>query len=359
MLRQNLIVSLSLLASMLLAGCAAQKQTQAPQLTHAPPPVFTPPPVDEPAKDDPDRNYPPPPIFDPSPIFDPKPLDVPLPIFVPPPIQTAAARRANKADHGGKPQLLVKTKVKGITLYKMVIDLDDPQTYITVALPHDAVEANSAQVTHGDEEFPSFVHRYKAALLANGTFFSKDDQKRIMGNLVTEGCFRKYSQWENYGTTFGIKADNELEMVTARKEGQPNWSDYWFSITCGPRLVKAGQVSVDAESEGFQDSHVLTIGPRAAIGFDREKRQIIYAAFLYGLSLEKEAELMKALGCDEAMNLDGGASRALASDGTVLIKAGRPLTNVLVVYDSKHPAPKPVVASWKRFQDGERPVAPN
>lgn len=324
------------------------------------PPMFVPPAPDElttvaPGSAD-DVSFDPPPPF-----FDPKPPDEPLPFFTPPSVQTKAAtdHRVLKGQKGGKPIKFEKTKVKGIPLYKVVINLDDPQTIITVGLPNGAHEANSSTVTYGDETFDSFNKRYKAAFMANGTFFSKDGEKRVMGNMVSEGKFLKYSQWENYGTTLGIKANNELEMVTARLEGQPNWADYWFSITCGPRLVKQGEVSVCAADEGFQDSHVFTIGPRCAIGFNRAKHQLIYCAFLRGLSLEKEAELMKALGCDEAMNLDGGASRALAQDGHVVLKPGRPLTNILVVYDTKHPAPAVATASWNRFQEGERPTIPN
>ena len=48
---------------------------------------------------------------------------------------------------------------------------------------------------------------------------------------------------------------------------------------------------------------------------------------------------MKAIGCYEAMNLDGGASRALAASSKILVPAGRSLTNAIVVYDGKHPAP--------------------
>jgi hypothetical protein len=63
---------------------------------------------------------------------------------------------------------------------------------------------------------------------------------------------------------------------------------------------------------------------------------------------------MKAIGCYEAMNLDSGASRALAHNGSILIHAGRPLTNVIIVYDKLHPAPQALVKSWQRFQtDGK------
>jgi hypothetical protein len=334
----------------MLAGCSPP---QPKEVAESPPPMFVPPDVkvDEQQQD----SFEPPESF-----FTPEPTKTPLPFFVPPPIQSEAAteKKILKQNKGGKPVHFERTKLGGIPVYKLVMDLDDPQTLITVSLPNGVDEANSATVSHGDEAFESYCKRNRGAMLANGTFFSKDAEKRVMGNLVSDGKFRKYSEWENYGTTFGIKANNELEMVTARVEGQPRWDDYWFSLTCGPRLVRGGQVSIAAADEGFQDSHVFTIGPRSAIGFNRDKHQIIYCAFLRGLSLEREAELMKSAGCDEAMNLDGGASRALAADGKILLKAGRPLTNVIVIYDAKHPAPSAVAESWNRFQDGERPKVP-
>jgi len=62
---------------------------------------------------------------------------------------------------------------------------------------------------------------------------------------------------------------------------------------------------------------------------------------------------MKAIGCHEAMNLDGGASKAFAANGKILAPAGRPLTNVIVVYDAKNPAPTALQQSWARFQKGD------
>lgn len=279
-------------------------------------------------------------------------LPLPPPFYIPPPLKKVHKRKGASAA-----LRFEKKKVRGVSLYQTTIDLADPQTYMSIALPHGALEANSSFVSYGDEPFESFVKRCHGAVLMNGTFFSKDAEKRVMGNLVSEGKFLKYSRWENYGTTLGIKAGNDLEMVTARAEGQPKWDDHWFSLTCGPRLLRRGEVWVYPEIEGFTDSHVLTVGPRQAIGYPKSRDKIYLVTFLSGLSLEKEAELMRSIGCYEAMNLDGGASRALAHDGTIVINAGRPLTNVLVVYDKVHPAPNNVVESWSRFQDGDHPDA--
>lgn len=256
----------------------------------------------------------------------------------------------------GKPVQFAKKALHRTSFYQAVIDLRDPDTFLAIGLANNATEANCAAFTHGDEAFASLVKRSNAALVLNGTFFSKDDQKRVMGNMVSAGRFLKYSQWENYGTTLGLKAGNEPEMVTARTEGKPQWDQYWFSITCGPRLLRDGEVCLNPTQEGFTDSHVLGIGPRVAMGFPRSKDKLYLVTFLSGLSLEQEAKLMQQMGCCEAMNLDGGASRALAHENATIISAGRPLTNVIAIYDSKHRAPAELISSWQEFQRGERPT---
>ena len=115
-----------------------------------------------------------------------------------------------------KPVELSSQTVAGVSFYLTTIDLTDPEIYITIGLANNAALANNSKVTGGDEPFENMVARYPAAVVANGTFFGKDDQKAVLGNMVAAGKFLKYSRWENYGTTLGIKAGNQLEMVTAR-----------------------------------------------------------------------------------------------------------------------------------------------
>ncbi len=252
-----------------------------------------------------------------------------------------------------KPVELSSQTVAGASFYLTTIDLTDPEIYITIGLANNAILANNSQVTAGDEPFENMVDRYRAAVVANGTFFGKDEQKAVLGNMVAAGKFLKYSRWENYGTTLGIKAGNQLEMVTARIDGKPDWSQHWFSLTCGPRLVKGGKVWLSPLSEGFKDSHVLGVGSRTAIGFPASRDKLFLVTFLDSLSLEAEAKVMRAIGCFEAMNLDGGASVGLAHQGQILLPAGRNLTNVLVVYDRDNPAPAQLKQSWERFQKGD------
>ncbi|MEM7581638.1 MAG: phosphodiester glycosidase family protein, partial [Cyanobacteria bacterium P01_A01_bin.80] len=226
----------------------------------------------------------------------------------------------------GEPVKFEKKTLFGVSFYQTTINLKDPEAFITIGLANDAPQANTNKQTYGDESFANMVDRAQAAVVINGTFFSKDEEKRVMGNLVAGGQFLKYSQWENYATTLGIKVGNELEMVTARKDGQPNWSEHWFSLTCGPRLLKDGKIWLQPELEGFKDPHVFDTGGRTAIGYPQSGDQIYLVTFLSILSLEDEAKLMQGIGCYQAMNLDGGASRSLAYRNQIIVPAGRNLT---------------------------------
>jgi len=257
-----------------------------------------------------------------------------------------------------RPVQVSQKTLAGVSFYQTTINLNDPETFITLGLANQATVANTTTSSKGDEPFEKLVARYKAAVVVNGTFFSKDTQKAVMGNMVAAGKFLKYSRWENYGTTLGITSDNKLEMITARQEGQPQWNQHWFSLTCGPRLVKQGKVWLSPLTEGFRDPHVLNVGWRSAIGFPASRDKLFLVTFLKSLSLQQEAEIMKAIGCFEAMNLDGGASVGLAHKGRILLPPGRNLTNVIVVYDTEFPAPKALKLSWQRFENGDRPSIP-
>ncbi len=146
-----------------------------------------------------------------------------------------------------------KGKVNGISFYQTIIDLTDPKTLITMGLANNANFANTIQKTSGDEEFTNLVARHRAAVIANGTFFAKNAQKTVMGNMVATGRFLKYSQWENFGTTLGLRVGNQPEMVTARVDGKPEWNQHWFSLTCGPRLLRKGEIWLNPEIEGFKN----------------------------------------------------------------------------------------------------------
>lgn len=247
-----------------------------------------------------------------------------------------------------------KREVYGVPFYQAIIDLSDPFTYLSIGLANRANRANSSRFSHGDEPFPSFVSRLNAAVVMNGTFFGLDTRKQVMGNMVSGGRFLKYVPWENYGTTLAIGPGKRLQMVTARVDGRPAWQHHWFSLTAGPRLLRNGRIWLAPRTEGFEDPRVLGVAPRAAAGFTAGGRTLVLVTFLSSLSLHKEAHIMRAIGCREALNLDGGSSVGFAHQNQLLVRPSRQLTNVIAVYDRWHPATTELRKSWSRFNQGRR-----
>ena len=111
-------------------------------------------------------------------------------------------------------------------------------------------------------------------------------------------------------------------------------------IGAGPYLVKESEVYVDTNEEKFQA--ISGKNPRSAIGFradgtfmivtidGREKASV-------GMTLKELAKLMKDIGCEYAMNFDGGSSSALYIKGkianTATNKEGVAVSNALVIND--------------------------
>jgi hypothetical protein len=123
-------------------------------------------------------------------------------------------------------------------------------------------------------------------------------------------------------------------------------------------LLRKGRIWLAPKLEGFKDPRVLGVASRAAIGFPAGGRKLILVTFLSNVSLRQEAQIMSAIGCSEALNLDGGSSLGLAKSGKIIVSPTRELTNVIAVYDRSHPAPIALRESWLRFSQQARILGP-
>ena len=249
------------------------------------------------------------------------------------------------ADETAQSQTVLGTRVRVAS-----VDLHDAKTRLDIGLPGGAERPSQPGAPRGDEAFDNMVARARPALAINGTFFSEDAGKRVMGDMVRAGQLVKFSPWEDGGTTFVLHAGNRPELITERAQGSPDRSTHWLSMTGGPRLVMDGKVYLHPREEGFKDPDVFHAATRTALGFSADGRKLMVVAFTQPVSLELEARAMKALGCHQAMNLDGGTSQAMAVGTRTVLSPGRKLTNILAIYDARHPAPGVLESAWKEFQ---------
>lgn len=103
-------------------------------------------------------------------------------------------------------------------------------------------------------------------------------------------------------------------------------------VSAAPTLVENGRVCIDAAAEGTVDPKDLSFGyawantrqPRTMAGIDRRGRLILatvdgrQAGGSEGFTLQEAAEFMRSLGADQALNLDGGGSTAMAVNGALV-----------------------------------------
>lgn len=118
----------------------------------------------------------------------------------------------------------------------------------------------------------------------------------------------------------------------------PEWKDVNHIISGGPYLIKNGDIYVDMTAQKL--GSIGGRNPRTAIGYTRDNHLIMLTAdgregSSIGLTLVELANLMKELGCVNAMNLDGGGSTVMFVKGHVVnkpaVQGGIPLSHTLTV----------------------------
>lgn len=86
-----------------------------------------------------------------------------------------------------------------------------------------------------------------------------------------------------------------------------------------PRLVRDGSIATGDE------------GSRGTRGFIGTKDGVVVIGHVFAASLVDTAEVLKTLGLQQALNLDGGGSSALWSDGSYRVGPGRSLPTAIVL----------------------------
>jgi hypothetical protein len=127
-----------------------------------------------------------------------------------------------------------------------------------------------------------------------------------------------------------------LRVIT---ETAPDLEGVQTAIGGGPALVRGG---VAMKWPGLQFRH-----PRTAVGWNRASIFLVQVDgrqndLSVGMSFPELAGYMRKLGCDEAMNLDGGGSATCWVLGNVMNNPSegqeRPAANALVVVEKRGPA---------------------
>ncbi|MBR6127643.1 phosphodiester glycosidase family protein [bacterium] len=156
--------------------------------------------------------------------------------------------------------------------------------------------------------------------------------------VTTETCSIPENGFVIVGPESKLKAIENARKVKLDIKLNPEWENVNHIISGGPYLVKNGEVYVD-----MTEQKLASVGgrnPRTAIGYTKDGNLIMLTAdgregASVGLTLNELANIMKGLGCINAMNLDGGGSTVMFIKGQVVnrpaVQGGIPLSHTLVV----------------------------
>jgi hypothetical protein len=181
-----------------------------------------------------------------------------------------------------------------------------------------------------------------------GGFFARPDGLPL-GEVRTRGVARRFvpfaAPWDDVRACVHVLGGVASIAPRAELDASPRGD----LLQAGPLLVRDGRAvfSRPDDIEGFSAGEAqfdsdITAGrhPRAALGLSGDQ---LFAVACdgrgrhdAGLTLEELAELLVALGCTSAMNLDGGGSTSLVSGGRL---RNRPR------------------GAWERPEAGGRPVS--
>jgi hypothetical protein len=200
------------------------------------------------------------------------------------------------------------------------------RTTIHVAC-HDADRTEVGVAVLGLQRLEPWCARHGVDEALVGGFFTRPDGVPL-GEVRTHGVAREHVPFD--APWHAVRACVHVEGGVARiaRRDRLAREPRGDLLQAGPLLVAGGEVAYDpdADAEGFRAAaHQFdpdpTDGrhPRAALGIadgrvlavacdGRSRRDA-------GLTLVELARLMVALGCEDALNLDGGGSTALVSGG--------------------------------------------
>jgi exopolysaccharide biosynthesis protein len=116
------------------------------------------------------------------------------------------------------------------------------------------------------------------------------------------------------------------------------------AIGGGPVLLQKGEIKISNNEEGmFAGKAIHDKHPRTAMGYTKDNKLIILVVEgrnpeAGGATLTQEAQILKDLGCVEALNLDGGGSSCLLINGKETIapsdKRQRPVPAVFMIHNN-------------------------
>jgi len=247
---------------------------------------------------------------------------------LPRPARRAPAARAAARVRGTRPA----RPSPGVSYRKALVGRT-PAHVVQVDLRREGIRVSAALTEWGiggRESWPRFIARTRPTAAITGTYFDTVTcipvgSMMICGQQVHRGGVR---------TALAITREGAARFVASRNGLPYDWQRYETLIHAGPRLLTAGRMTLYPKAEGFRDRALFARKPRVAVGLTKSDK-LLLVAVSRPIYLRDLARVMRALGAQNAMALDGGGSTGIYYRGKSFAVPRRKLTNLLVVYETE------------------------
>ncbi|MBT4035650.1 MAG: phosphodiester glycosidase family protein [Candidatus Marinimicrobia bacterium] len=249
---------------------------------------------------------------------------------------------------------------EGISVYQSIhVGANLRAWYVLVREPLPEIESRVVVSTDTDvrETVSDFAQRLGVPVMINGGYFRMDLNPakhvgllKVDGQLIhaaTSSVLRGEERFYLHRSAIGFNDNNDvkIEWVSSTGDsvfswergienipGQPGakqdttfrklWA-YRDVLGAGPILMRDGEVFIPVNEEVFFGTSIPEVHPRTAAGVTPEGDLILLLVdgrqlISRGVDLPELANIMLELGCEDAINLDGGGSSALVVNGTLL-----------------------------------------
>ncbi len=222
---------------------------------------------------------------------------------------------------GGKSVYYDAIKVAGVKVHTVNIRMTDTTLQVRPAF--------AWGIPGKRQLFKDFIHDYKPIAQITGPYFGMANGLPV-GDMVIDG---RYLFDGFIGSALVIDKNGKAKIIDIPYKWKYSWYGYKMVMQGGIRLVENGKYNLYPRDQGFRHNNLFQPASRTAIGIDGN--MLVMLAVTKPIYLSKLAAIMKAIGCTEAMTLDGGPSTGLAIGKSIIINPGRQLPTVLMVVKKK------------------------
>ncbi|NQT62119.1 MAG: phosphodiester glycosidase family protein [Candidatus Marinimicrobia bacterium] len=249
---------------------------------------------------------------------------------------------------------------EGISVYQSVhVGANLRAWYVLVKEPLPEIESRVVMSTDTDarETVSDFAQRLGVPVMINGGYFRMDLNPakhvgllKVDGDLIhaaTSSVLRNEERFYLHRSAIGFNDNNGIEInwVSSTGDSVFSWEQgiannpglpgaqkdtthrklwpYRDILGAGPILMRDGEVFIPVNEEVFFGTSIPEVHPRTAAGVTPEGDLILLIVdgrqlISRGVDLPELANIMLELGCEDAINLDGGGSSALVVNGMLL-----------------------------------------